>query len=726
MRIARLTVTAFKGLADGAYDLSLGFTIIRGPNEAGKSSFQQAILNGLFGDPTSSAARYDLIHSWQSGHKCKIVLNLAVGSEEYELLRDFASGESLLAPLAGGAVTSGRDPVEAALAEIAGLASEPVYTATACLKQQDLAALSAGADLRDMLQQTMTGGDDEASVSAAMKKLDREQFETFRQGRGGGQKVCPFILAERDLQQQQDRQAEVREHVGRTVEARNTIAAHADEFEEKQETLARQEALLERVQDRREKAEKLAELEEQCKELQARIQDAEKLKEAIVQREAQLAELPAVDPKIADDLKTVKAELASTESQLQESEKQIARLEDQAGVLVEERHQATAQAGKRPAATVGLISSIIVAALSAWQGLIGNTMGWAVFVLAVIAGIVCLATLLRAKQHAGRDIDDKISRLEGQRTAQSEQIGKLRAKQSEAQRAVEAALQQAGIATLQDYLRLAEQREQLADDNERDASRLSGVLGDIKLKDLQETLSQLNLDRMALRQLLESPEMVAAEMEPADIRALEAEIEQLEEDVGSLDDKLRNARAVVAQARYDVEDEVRIDEEVAAAEQSVNRLAQYQEVLALTTEVLEEARQQTMHSAIDAVGPTINEYLAVLTDGRYDQVQISDDLAPVVYSQEKSDFVDPEDELSLATKEQVYLACRLAFTSLLWETDGPPILLDDPLVNFDSVRKAKALTLLKQIAESRQVVLFTCSEQYDQAADEVIVLEGPD
>jgi len=277
-------------------------------------------------------------------------------------------------------------------------------------------------------------------------------------------------------------------------------------------------------------------------------------------------------------------------------------------------------------------------------------MGWAILGVAVIGGIVCLATLLRAKQHAGRDIDDKISRLEGQRTAQSEQIGKLRAKQSEAQRAVEAALQQAGIATLQDYLRLAEQREQLADDNERDASRLSGVLGDIKLKDLQETLSQLNLDRMALRQLLESPEMVAAEMEPADIRALEAEIEQLEEDVGSLDDKLRNARAVVAQARYDVEDEVRIDEEVAAAEQSVNRLAQYQEVLALTTEVLEEARQQTMHSAIDAVGPTINEYLAVLTDGRYDQVQISDDLAPVVYSQEKSDFVDPEDELSLATR----------------------------------------------------------------------------
>ncbi len=725
MKISRLSVTAFKGLADGAYDLAAGFSVIRGPNEAGKSSFQQAILAGLFGDPTSSAARYDLIHSWQAGRKCRIVLNLDAEGEEYELVRDFESGESLLTSLAGGAVTSGRDPVKAALAEIAGLGSEPVYTTTACLKQQDLAELSAGADLRDMLQKTMTGGDDEANVSAALKKLDKEITEKFRKGRRGGEKG-PWLAAEAELEDRRERQVEIHEQVGRTVEARNTIATHADEFEEKQKALASQKALLDRVQDRREKQEQYDELETKCKELQARIQEAEKLHQAIAQREAQLAELPAVDPKIADDLKAVKAELGSSESQLQEFEKQIARLEDQARALGEDSQKAAAQATRRRTAAIGLASSLIIVALSLWQGLSGVVLAWAFVVLALLGGAFSLAMILRTRGRSSSDIEAQISGLEGRRSQLEEQMARLRATQSEAQQAVEAALQQAGIATLEDYLHAAEQRADLVEQNERDASKLSGVLGDIELKDLQETLSQLNLDRMALRELLESPEMVAAEMEPAELRALEAEIEELEEDLRSLDDKLRNARAVLAQARYDVEDEIRIDEEVAAAQQRVDRLAQYQELLALTTEVLEEAREQTMHSAIDAVGPTINDYLAVLTDGRYDQVQIGDDLAPVVYSQEKSDFVDPEKELSLATKEQVYLACRLAFTSLLWETDGPPILLDDPLVNFDSARKAKALALLKQIAEGRQVVLFTCSEQYDQAADEVIVLEGPD
>ncbi len=725
MKLSGLSVTAFKGLADASYDLAPGFTIIRGPNEAGKSSFQQAILTGLFGDPTSLAAKYDLLHSWQAGRKCRIVLGLQAQGGEYELVRDFASGESLLISRPAGTVTSGRDPVKAALAQIAGLGSEPIYVTTACLRQQDLAALSAGADLRDMLQQTMTGGDDEADVSAALKQLDKEITQKFRKGRRGGEKGL-WLAAQAELEASRDRQAEIHQQVASTVEARTTIATHGDEFEKKKQLLADRKALLNRVRDRRQKQEEAKEIEAKCEELQARIQEAEKLQAAIAQRETELGELPSVDAKAADHLKTRRSELASTQSQLDESEKQMAALADQARVLAQERDQAAAQAGKRPAATIGLISSLVVAALAAWQGLVGVTVAWAVFVLAVIAGIVSLVILLRAPRRIRRDLDARLSALEGQQALLEEQAERLRGTQARDQHAIDTALHQAGIAAVEDYLQVAEQRANLVAQNERDASRLSGVLGDTELKALQETLSRLNLDRMALKQLLADPQMLAAEMTPAEIRDREAAIADLEQDVARLDDELRNARAVLAQPRSDVEDEVRIDEHVAAAQQRVDRLAEYQEVLTLTTEVLEEARQQTMHRAIDAVGPTINDYLAVLTDGRYEQVQIDDGLAPVVYSREKSDFVRPEDELSLATKEQVYLACRLAFTSLLWETDGPPILLDDPLVNFDAARKARALALLRQIATGRQVVLFTCSEEYDAAADRVVVLEGPD
>jgi uncharacterized protein YhaN len=53
----------------------------------------------------------------------------------------------------------------------------------------------------------------------------------------------------------------------------------------------------------------------------------------------------------------------------------------------------------------------------------------------------------------------------------------------------------------------------------------------------------------------------------------------------------------------------------------------------------------------------------------------------------------------------MYFALRLAMCRLLLPKDVP-ILLDDVLVNFDPIRTAAAIDLLKQ--EDRQILLFTC------------------
>ena len=57
----------------------------------------------------------------------------------------------------------------------------------------------------------------------------------------------------------------------------------------------------------------------------------------------------------------------------------------------------------------------------------------------------------------------------------------------------------------------------------------------------------------------------------------------------------------------------------------------------------------------------------------------------------------------------MYLAVRLAVCRLaLPEEDKCPIILDDPLVNFDSEREKQAIKLLEEIAKERQVILFSC------------------
>ena len=49
--------------------------------------------------------------------------------------------------------------------------------------------------------------------------------------------------------------------------------------------------------------------------------------------------------------------------------------------------------------------------------------------------------------------------------------------------------------------------------------------------------------------------------------------------------------------------------------------------------------------------------------------------------------------------------------SPLPEGEALPLILDDALANFDDERMARAMELLRRIAQSRQVILFTCHDR---------------
>ena len=153
------------------------------------------------------------------------------------------------------------------------------------------------------------------------------------------------------------------------------------------------------------------------------------------------------------------------------------------------------------------------------------------------------------------------------------------------------------------------------------------------------------------------------------------------------------------------------------------RLQERREAMELAVELLEQAHQATMSTAADDLEPAIGEFISRLTGGRYDAVTVDrTTLEPQVYSNEKGDVLNLEDEASCATREQIFLAARLALTRLLWEREPPLVLMDDPLVNFDPERRQAAVEMIRALADDTQVLLFTCQHWYDEAADRVITL----
>lgn len=75
--------------------------------------------------------------------------------------------------------------------------------------------------------------------------------------------------------------------------------------------------------------------------------------------------------------------------------------------------------------------------------------------------------------------------------------------------------------------------------------------------------------------------------------------------------------------------------------------------------------------------------------------------------------------LSRGTADQLYLALRLALCDMLLGGEDPcPIVLDDALINFDDARMGYALDYLAEIAQHRQILLFSChsrEKRYIQA-----------
>ena len=94
-----------------------------------------------------------------------------------------------------------------------------------------------------------------------------------------------------------------------------------------------------------------------------------------------------------------------------------------------------------------------------------------------------------------------------------------------------------------------------------------------------------------------------------------------------------------------------------------------------------------------------------LTGQRYDRLTLSSDLTLNASTQEE-DTLRPAQYRSDGTVDQLYLALRLAVAEEL--TPDAPLVLDDALVRFDDTRLKAALDILREMGQTKQVLLFTC------------------
>src|SRR5437899_2976570 len=173
-----------------------------------------------------------------------------------------------------------------------------------------------------------------------------------------------------------------------------------------------------------------------------------------------------------------------------------------------------------------------------------------------------------------------------------------------------------------------------------------------------------------------------------------------------------------------------LDEEIATTREQLQELELEAHAYDLAIDTLEAAAKSVRRAVIPRLKSQLQGQLAPITNGRYRDVRIGEDLALQVKTQDQRAYKDV-DSLSLGTRSLIYLLERLALARIIGgNAEPPPLLLDEALVHADRRRMRAAMDELGRLGQEHQIILFSKEEGLADRAEmaddwTIIRLPGP-
>ncbi|GIO16351.1 hypothetical protein J19TS2_59060 [Cohnella xylanilytica] len=152
-------------------------------------------------------------------------------------------------------------------------------------------------------------------------------------------------------------------------------------------------------------------------------------------------------------------------------------------------------------------------------------------------------------------------------------------------------------------------------------------------------------------------------------------------------------------------------------------LADRYAVLSLASELIRRTKTTFEEERQPEVLRRASRYFAEMTGGAYARIVAKGEGEALLAETKDRRTIDGS-FLSRGTREQMYLALRFALAGATSPSQALPLLLDDLFVHFDSGRLGRTARVLGEVAEERQVVLFTCHEHVADAIQAALPRAG--
>ena len=187
MRIRRLQLKEVRRYRELDIDLAPGLTVVRGPNEAGKTTIQRAIELAITRRVTSAAGDLESLRPWDAPPEARSVVTIEFEQDEEDgqktgtLEKTFAGSRGTVNLEYDGQSIADPALADQVIAELTGIPTEGFFRATASIRHQELDDVTRDeASLRDRLQASISGAD--RGTSRARKKLDKAIYDLTTKG----------------------------------------------------------------------------------------------------------------------------------------------------------------------------------------------------------------------------------------------------------------------------------------------------------------------------------------------------------------------------------------------------------------------------------------------------------------------------------------------------------------------------------------------------------------
>jgi DNA repair exonuclease SbcCD ATPase subunit len=708
MRLRRIELKNFKKLVDFQAVFSPGINVVKGPlNEMGKSTLLEAIVVALFRNPKSTAKELRDYVSWGSTTHCRSSLEFDSNEENrYSLEKDFGKGTARLIEVNTREELDTFKEISGKMAELLGTKSDTLFLCSSCIRQSEVSKISSGAkQITESLEEVAMGGKESTFAWQVVQKLDSKVADMKRgQDRPASNPGIVTSLKSR-IQSMSQRYSDVKEEVSKVEAKKIELVEVTRQLIEAGEQYENARGLLEKNRQRKEIEASTQRLTKDYDGIEKLLGNLKKLREDFERAGNALTAIEGFRDK--QEASELRSELDAARNRREIIAQDLTRREEE---LAEAKNKLSR---RKRVVFFGSGKGIATALAVLAGGIIGVAAGSSFLLSLIILGAVFLAVSAWARIAVIRD-KTSISVVEGR-------IQDMKKALDDLDRNERGLLSRANCNTVAEFNEKERNLYDWVDKKNVADLQLRAVLGGRTIEQIEEQRAQV-ARKLATEEAKLTDDLKQTLLNPEEYVALERRVQSLEERRGELEKQKSRCEIIIEQARFNIEDQTRLEEELKGLQETLQHEEKKVKIYGLARDFLSRARTEVLSSVEQALEKEIQKYLAIFTDGKYKQVEVNKEVLEFrVYSDEKGDWASPE-ELSGGAIDEFYLAFRLALVKLIFRDKKPPLLLDDPFVNFDSVRLLRTLEFLRTLAGEYQIIIFTLGDSYDKVADNIILL----